>query len=60
MSIHYCKWSDRRVVTRRWQLTDQAYLDRNLEKPFFNKIVKLHPFCILRHLVVSFVSFICI
>ena len=32
MSIHLCKRSDSLVV--RWQLTDQAYLDRNLEKPF--------------------------
>ena len=30
MSIHECKWSGTLVV--RWQLTDQAYLDRNLEK----------------------------
>ena len=45
MSIHKInkyKSSDSLVV--RWKLTDQAYLDRNLEKPFFNIIVKLHPF----------------
>ena len=39
MWIHECKWPDSLVV--RWQLTDQAYLDRNLEKPFLI-IVKLH------------------
>ena len=33
MSFHKCKWSDSLVV--RWQLTVQAYLDRNLEKAFF-------------------------
>ena len=32
MSIHECKGSDSLVV--RWQLTDQAYLQRNLENPF--------------------------
>ena len=39
MWIHECKWSDSLVVM--WQLTDQAYLDQNLEKPFLI-IVKLH------------------
>ena len=39
MSFHKCKWSDRLVV--RWQLTVQAYLDRNLEKAFLYIIVKL-------------------
>ena len=33
MSFHECKWSGSLVV--RWQLTDQAYLDQNLEKHFF-------------------------
>ena len=33
ISFHLCKWSDSLVV--RWQFTDQAYLDRNLEKPLF-------------------------
>ena len=42
MSLHECKLSGSLVV--RWQLTDQAYLDRNMEKPFFYKIVKLHLF----------------
>ena len=35
MSIHKCKWSDSLVV--RWQLTDQANPDRNLEKPFWKR-----------------------
>ena len=34
MSIHEYKWCGSLVV--RWQLTDQAYLNRNLEKPFYN------------------------
>ena len=34
MSIHKCKMSGSLVV--RWQLTDLVYLDRNLDKPFFN------------------------
>ena len=34
MSIHEIKWSGSQVV--RWQLIDQAYLDRNLEKPIYN------------------------
>ena len=46
MSIHKCKWSDSLVV--RWQLTDQAYPDRNLEKPFFNINLKQRPFLNLR------------
>ena len=33
MSIQECKWSGSLVV--RWQLSDQAYLDGNLEKPFY-------------------------
>ena len=32
MSIRECKWPGSLVV--RWQLTDQAHLDRNLEKLF--------------------------
>ena len=32
MSIHERKWSGSLVV--KWQLTNQAYLDQNLEKPF--------------------------
>ena len=45
MSIHECKWSGSQVV--RWQLSDQAYRDKNLEKPFYI-IVKLHLFFNLR------------
>ena len=33
MSIHECKCPG--SLMARWQLTDQAYLDRNLEMPFF-------------------------
>ena len=32
------------VLVVRWELTNQAYLDRNLEKPFLYNIVKLHLF----------------
>ena len=36
MSIHECKFSGSLMV--RWQLKDLAYLDRNLEKPFYYNI----------------------
>ena len=33
MSIQECKWSGSLML--RWQLTDQAFLDRKLEMNFF-------------------------
>ena len=43
----------------RWQLTDQAYLDRNVEEPFFYIIVKLHLFFKKNKIVLVFYVISC-
>ena len=56
MLIHECKKSGSLVV--RWQLIEKAYLNRNLEKPFWDihVIVKLHLFFLNSRVFLYFTS----